>query len=272
MILTKLNKQQIMMNKQYHHLMDIISNHEAFRELKGEIMKLLMNIDKNIHLSNSNQRMLLDVFDQLEQFSQSVLPLLKLHGDSLKVITNNLELLLTHVQNIEKQLNLLNELGDAITHQQHKILKNSEDTEKSIIQLNENLNKRLNDIILELNQTKKKLESTMTELLNNKLKEVQDDMTNDILSNIEKMRKEVEQYFEQLTKQSMCEFFQQLNPGTKLNYIVVSGLEIKLTTFINYDEKTNQVKLIKNDGNLFITSCSNIEAVELKTSKQEEDS
>ncbi len=36
-----------------------------------------------------------------------------------------------------------------------------------------------------------------------------------------------------------------------VRYIVVSGLEVKLTTFINYEKKTNQVKFIKNDGNFY---------------------
>lgn len=71
---------------------------------------------------------------------------------------------------------------------------------------------------------------------------------------------------------SLLPLFTTIYTNEFVRYIVVSGLEVKLTTFINYEKKTNQVKFIKNDGNLFITSCSNIEAVELKTSKQEEDS
>lgn len=214
------------------------AHHEEFDRLKKEMTSLKKHIE-NIHrLSITNERFLEDIFDSSERYSQYVSSSLKANDESIQMMTDHLLSLVDSTESIEKELRVLDGLKNKMTQIQHDIINKREESKENML---------------------KQLEE--------KLNETSECMRDEIISNLQKIEAKVDRF----KNKSMYEFFQKLNPGTKINHMIVSGVKMELATFIHFDELTNQVKYTSRDGNLMIADCSNIATIEINTKKRNEE-
>ena len=259
LILEKMTKQYTMMHKQYQQVLFLTSkNEEQYDEVKDKLTKLQRLTKQNTNLTNTNQQIILDVFHTLKPFTELVEETLKENGKANQQLKDHQGLLSTKVQELENHLMQVEQLGKSLYQGQQDML--SQMDQKQI-----NLK---NDIVSALHQMKEKLAEKTGEQWTNKLQDLQEN----IVANNKEMKEDLEKYLKEATKDSLHDLLKSLNPGTKVNKIIIAGLEVEVHTFINYDQITKQVKWMKKDRNLIITNSADIQAIEVKTRKQAEDS
>ncbi|WP_029424980.1 hypothetical protein, partial [Alkalibacillus haloalkaliphilus] len=80
----------------------------------------------------------------------------------------------------------------------------------------------------------------------------------------------IKESIDQLTQKqkTMCDLFKHLSAGTKVKHLIVSGVKVNVSSFIQLDSNSLQLKFIKEDGNLFITQCQNVEGIEIETKRE----